>query len=91
MELNCDCLGCLFDALQTGEITEEEYEDIVWFQEELDSMKTVQCTSCKLPAYISMYEPDLAHCPDCGMYSHLDPLTMEWSPLRQGTPMGGRS
>lgn len=90
-EFDYDCLSCLLAARDSGEITSEEYDEIIGFQEELDTMKTTPCTNCPMLAYISMYEPDLAHCPDCGMYSHLDPLTMEWIPFRQGMTMGGRN
>jgi hypothetical protein len=80
-----DCLGCLNDALCTGDITQEEYDEITGFANELSQMQTTPCQTCPGTAYISMFEPDLAHCPECGMYMQFEVLDQEWQPLRQGT------
>ncbi len=85
--INYDCLGCLQDAQRAGILSDQDVQDVITNQAEVDRMQTVPCVKCQQPAYVSMYEPDVAHCPACGLYSYLDTLTGEWCPLRQGAPL----
>lgn len=82
---NCDCLGCLMDARNAGDITNEQYDDIINNQQQQELMPTTPCPKCGKTAYISLYEPDVMHCPSCGLYSIQEPITGEWMPFRQGT------
>lgn len=86
---NCDCLGCLMEMERLGEVGPDWVQEIIAEQNAALKMHTVTCANptCGKQAYVSMYEPDVAHCPGCGLYSHLDPISYEWMPFRQGTPM----
>lgn len=79
----CDCLGCLMDAHNRGELTDDEYEDILAAQQEMDAAK-IPCPRCHEQAYVSMYEPDVAHCPHCGLYIIREVTYDNWEPLRDG-------
>jgi len=84
--MNCDCLGCLMDAVASGAISDEDMHEII-SEQNADEMQTTPCPQCGKPAYVSMYEPSVAHCPSCGMYSALTPMSGVWMPFRQGAVM----
>lgn len=91
LAFTCDCLGCIMEAHQSGALSGEEYQAIFDLQEEMASQRAT-CPQCGETAYISMYEPDVMHCPSCGLYSHRVGVGDPWEPLRQGAVMErGRS
>lgn len=83
MAFCCDCLGCIMEAHETGVVNDDEYQAIFDLQQEIDQQKA-KCPKCGGTAYVSLYEPDVMHCPECGLYSHRETGSDPWKPLRQG-------
>ena len=82
--LNCDCLGCLQEARNSGAITEQDYLDIIRAIDDEAKMATAPCPSCGDAAYISQYEPSVMHCSSCGTYSMREDVSGEWVPYARG-------
>ena len=83
---NCDCLGCVRDALASGQITQDDYDE---YFDQIESMrKQTQgvCPNCgNTHAYISEYEPSMMHCGVCGVYSERPEFSDgPWTPWLQG-------
>lgn len=85
--VHCDCLGCLMAARDQGFLTDEDYEAVFAYQRELDAMTRQPCPGCSMPGYVSEYEPNVMHCPSCGLYSTREGDDAPWQPLRQGMPI----
>ena len=81
-----DCLGCLMEAHRRGDIDDEAYDEIYgWLNAPL--METAPCPACRQTGYISIYDPEMMHCPSCGVYSYRDLDGETWHPMIQGTPL----
>lgn len=90
-DVNCDCLGCMQEALATGTISQEEYDEYFAMLAEIERQRRAKCPGCGDTAYVSEMQPDTAHCASCGLYSHQETPDGPWLPLRQGTPMEPRA
>ena len=75
--LNCDCLGCLIEARDTGAIDDDILHEITATPTE----HYVTCPVCANQAYLSTWA-EVAHCSSCGWY--LIPENGAWLPFRQG-------
>ena len=84
-----DCLGCLMEAHQRGAIGDELYTEILDTLEAEDRQWKGPCPRCGQPAYISQYEPNMMHCPSCGLYSFREHERDEWVPALQGIVHAG--
>ena len=65
--MNCDCLGCVRDALASGQITQEDYDK---YFDQIEALRQQQgaCPNCgNTHAYISKYEPSIMLCSVCGV------------------------